>query len=162
MNFRLRTGHCQLRAHQYKMGISQTVILCECSKSQQTVHDFMQEWPQCKKEENNCGHKTLVSPKNLEEEEEEEEEDEEEQEDEEEEEEDEEEQEEEEEEGGGGGGGGEKEKEGGGEINNGDCTQKWKEAKRQANNKKEEKQCPTERADTAQRKKEWLEVEATS
>ncbi|GFR96211.1 reverse transcriptase [Elysia marginata] len=37
MSFRLRTGHCLLRAHQYKIGISQTAM-CECGIPQFTSY----------------------------------------------------------------------------------------------------------------------------
>ncbi|GFS06020.1 ribonuclease H [Elysia marginata] len=42
--FRSRTGHCQLRAHQYRMGTSQTPM-CECGTSRQTVNHLLQDCP---------------------------------------------------------------------------------------------------------------------
>ncbi|GFR59547.1 retrovirus-related Pol polyprotein from type-1 retrotransposable element R1 [Elysia marginata] len=42
--FRLRTGHCQLQAHQYRMGTSQTPM-CECGISRQTVNHLLQDCP---------------------------------------------------------------------------------------------------------------------
>ncbi|GFR91624.1 Gag-Pol polyprotein [Elysia marginata] len=42
--FRLRTGHCQLRAHQYRLGTSQT-SMCECGTSRQTVNHLLQDCP---------------------------------------------------------------------------------------------------------------------
>ena len=42
--FRLRTGHCLLRAHKFRIGAGSTAI-CECGTSQQTVHYLLQECP---------------------------------------------------------------------------------------------------------------------
>ena len=42
--FRLRTGHCRLGTHAFKMGHSETAA-CECGERSQTVSHILQECP---------------------------------------------------------------------------------------------------------------------
>ena len=42
--FRLRTGHCRLRAHMYRMGLSDTPD-CQCGTAQQTPEHILQTCP---------------------------------------------------------------------------------------------------------------------
>ncbi|GFR58676.1 ribonuclease H1 [Elysia marginata] len=60
--FRLRTGHCQLRAHQYRMGTSQTPM-CECGTSRQTVNHLLQDCPLYTNERGKLARKPRRCPK---------------------------------------------------------------------------------------------------
>ena len=42
--FRLRTGHCGLRAHLKRIGIMDSA-LCDCKEAEQTVHHILQDCP---------------------------------------------------------------------------------------------------------------------
>ena len=42
--FRLRTGHCRLNKHLYRLGISQTA-LCQCQQAEQTPEHILQDCP---------------------------------------------------------------------------------------------------------------------
>ena len=42
--FRLRTGHCGLRAHLKRIGIMDSA-LCDCKEAKQTVHHILQDCP---------------------------------------------------------------------------------------------------------------------
>ena len=42
--FRLRTGHCGLRAHLKRTGIMDSA-LCDCKEAEQTIHHILQDFP---------------------------------------------------------------------------------------------------------------------
>ena len=47
--FRLRTGHCGLRAHLKRIGIMDSA-LCNCKEAEQTVHHILQDCPVWRKQ----------------------------------------------------------------------------------------------------------------
>ena len=47
--FRLRTGHCGLRAHLKRIGITDSA-LCDCKEAEQTVHHILQDCPVWRKQ----------------------------------------------------------------------------------------------------------------
>ena len=49
--FRLRTGHCGLRAHLKRIGIMDSA-LCDCKEAEQTVHHILQDCTVWRKQRN--------------------------------------------------------------------------------------------------------------